>query len=104
MQGTTLERVVAALEGTGFEHGVIAAAPYRRLATVCAAIDAELDGAPREFTEQERQEQARLVASAQAWAAHVADGGVLTSSDGTTLAGLLRNLADVVSAIGARSN
>jgi hypothetical protein len=103
MQGTTLERVVAALEGSGFEHGVIAAAPYRRLAAVCAAIDAELDGAPRQFTDQERQEHARLVATAQAWAAHINEGGVLTSSDGETLAVLMRSLADVVSTIGARS-
>jgi hypothetical protein len=104
MQGRTLDRIVGALEGAGFEYGVIAAAPYERLATVCAAIDAELDGAPRDFTDQERQEHARLVATAQAWAAHVGEGGVLTSSDGATLAVLLRSLADVVSAIGARSN
>lgn len=41
-QRTTLERIVAAIEGPDFEFGVIPSAMYQRLVPVCAEIEAEL--------------------------------------------------------------
>ncbi|WP_022891470.1 hypothetical protein [Agromyces subbeticus] len=41
---TTLERIVAAIEGPDFEYGVIPSAMYQRLVPVCAEIEAELSG------------------------------------------------------------
>ncbi|SIO10389.1 hypothetical protein [Agromyces cerinus] len=97
----TLARILTALEGAEFEHGIIPSAAHGRLAPVCTEIDAELaegarspaDGTPRD---------AELVGAAREWATRVERGEGLAGSDTRALAAVLRELADALQPVDVR--
>ena len=97
----TLARILTALEGAEFEHGIIPSAAHGRLARVHrdrrgargGFTRSPADGTPRD---------AELVGAAREWAARVERGEGLAGSDTRALAAVLRELADALQPVDVR--
>ncbi|PWC03615.1 hypothetical protein DCE94_11400 [Agromyces badenianii] len=100
---STLDRIVAAIEGPGFQHGIVTSAAHGRLVPVCAEIDAELAGRgdSRDGGGPLDPAVEPLAATAREWAERLQRGAVVEAAEARALAALLSELADVVSPIDA---